>query len=185
MYTKEEYTSMAMQANQNGMFLYVLVDRETNDETLTMAPMGYYDTFEGIKTYGDINQEYASNQLKDRKIDIMEVALLLARTAITEGYIVYRDLEIETTSNTLVDLTATKDSLYSNNKNQTIWIDRNDKLGTLTIDDIEAVISKIAEHNSAVWFKYYNIINSAKEASTIEELEAIDTDFTKLGEVDD
>jgi len=182
MYTPKEYSQMAIQANEQGKRLYVLVNEETNDETLIIAPNNYYVTIDPTsnRTYGKVNKQFESEQLKLAKDSLKQEALIKAKTAIGEGTIKLADgIEIETDNTTIIDLNTALTVMKDKGLETYFWIDKNDNAVELTETDINDIIINIGVKKNFIWNTYFNILTEIDKAKTVEEVKAIKVSYTQ------
>lgn len=182
MYTPKEYSQMAIQANEQGKRLYVLVNEETNDETLVIAPNNYYVTIEPDtnRTYGKVNKQFESEQLKLAKDSLKQEALIKAKTAIGEGTIQLADgIEIETDNTTIIDLNTALTVMKDKGLETYFWIDKNDNAVELTETDINDIIINIGVKKNFIWNTYFNILTKIDKAKTVDEVKAIKVSYTQ------
>ena len=185
MYTAKEYSQMAITANEQGKLLYVMVDKETNDETLVIADAGYYVTEPNSnRTYGEINKEFDNIKIAEAKENKINVALIQAKVAISEGYVKLADgIEIETNSATVADLNNALVVMNAQGLDTYTWIDRNDCAVELTESELTDVIVQIGLIKKYVWSTYHSILSQIAEAKTLEEIDAIEIDYSIKEEV--
>lgn len=185
MYTAKEYSQMAITANEQGKLLYVMVDKETNDETLVIADAGYYVTEPNSnRTYGEINKEFDNIKIAEAKENKINVALIQAKVAISEGYVKLADgIEIETNSATVADLNNALVVMNAQGLDTYTWIDRNDCAVELTESELTDVIVQIGLIKKYVWSTYHSILSQITEAKTLEEIDAIEIDYSIKEEV--
>ncbi len=182
MYTPKEYSQMAIQANEQGKRLYVLVNEETNDETLIIAPNNYYVTIEPAsnRTYGKVNKQFESEQLKSAKGSLKQEALIQAKTAISNGTIQLADgIEIETDTSTIIDLNTALTVMKDKGLETYFWIDKNDNAVELTETDINDIIINIGVKKNFIWNTYFNILTEIDKAKTVDEVKAIKVNYTQ------
>lgn len=185
MYTAKEYSQMAITANEQGKLLYVMVDKETNDETLVIEEAGYYVTEPNSnRTYGEINKEFDSMKIAEAKENKINMALIQAKIAISEGYVKLADgIEIETNSATVADLNNALIVMNAQGLDTYTWIDRNDCAVELTESELTDVIVQIGLIKKYVWSTYYSILSQIAEAKTLKEIDAIEIDYSIKEEV--
>ena len=185
MYTAKEYSQMAITANEQGKLLYVMVNKETNDETLVIADAGYYVTEPNSnRTYGEINKEFDNMKIAEAKENKINVALIQAKVAISEGYVKLADgIEIETNSATVADLNNALVVMNAQGLDTYTWIDRNDCAVELTESELTDVIVQIGLIKKYVWSTYHSILSQIAEAKTLEEIDAIEIDYSIKEEV--
>lgn len=185
MYTAKEYSQMAITANEQGKLLYVMVNKETNDETLVIADAGYYVTEPNSnRTYGEINKEFDNMKIAEAKENKINVALIQAKVAISEGYVKLADgIEIETNSATVADLNNALVVMNAQGLDTYTWIDRNDCAVELTESELTDVIVQIGLIKKYVWSTYHSILSQIAEAKTFEEIDAIEIDYSIKEEV--
>ena len=180
MYTAKEYSQMAIKANEQGQTLYVLVDENTKNETLVIAPTNYYELIEPDtnRTYGKINKQFEETRLQSVKDDTKMNALLLAKQTIAEGVVKLADgIEIETDTSTLTDLNTALTVMQSKGLETYTWIDKNDNPVELTESELIDVIVEIGLIKNNVWSIYYDILTQIEKAETVEDIKAIDMSY--------
>ena len=145
MYTPKEYSDMAEKANMQNKMLYIMVDKDTNDETLVIADTGYYVTEQySNRTYGELNSNFESNRINNIKELKRNNALIKAKNAINDGYIKLKNgIEIETNSDTVADLNTALIVMKLKEWDTYIWIDKNDVAVELTENDLNDIIAEI------------------------------------------
>lgn len=185
MYTAKEYSQMAITANEQGKLLYVMVDKETNDETLVIAEAGYYVTEPNSnRTYGEINKEFDDIKIAEAKENKINMALIQAKVAIAEGYVKLADgIEIETNSSTVADLNNALLVMKAQGLETYVWIDRNDCAVELSEAEMTDIIVQISLIKSYIWSTYHTILAQINKAQTVEEINAIEVDYSIKEEV--
>jgi hypothetical protein len=185
MYTAKEYSQMAITANEQGKLLYVMVDKETNDETLVIAEAGYYVTEPNSnRTYGEINKEFDDIKIAEAKENKINMALIQAKVAIAEGYVKLADgIEIETNSSTVADLNNALLVMKAQGLETYTWIDRNDCAVELSEAEMTDIIVQIGLIKSYIWSTYHTILAQINKAQTVEEINAIEIDYSIKEEV--
>lgn len=185
MYTAKEYSQMAITANEQGKLLYVKVDKETNDETLVIAEAGYYVTEPNSnRTYGEINKEFNDIKIAEAKENKINMALIQAKVAIAEGYVKLADgIEIETNSSTVADLNNALLVMKAQGLETYVWIDRNDCAVELSEAEMTDIIVQIGLIKSYIWSTYHTILAQINKAQTVEEINAIEIDYSIKEEV--
>lgn len=185
MYTPKEYSDMAEKANMQHKMLYVMVDKDTNDETLVIADTGYYVTEQySNRTYGELNSNFESNRINNIKELKRNKALITAKNAINDGYIKLKNgIEIETNSDTVADLNTALIVMKLKELDTYIWIDKNDIAVELTENDLNDIIAEIGLWKNLVWAKYYEYIEQINSLETYDEVYSIELDFTKVDDI--
>lgn len=185
MYTPKEYSDMAEKANMQHKMLYVMVDKDTNDETLVIADTGYYVTEQySNRTYGELNSNFESNRINNIKELKRNKALIEAKNAINDGYIKLKNgIEIETNSDTVADLNTALIVMKLKELDTYIWIDKNDIAVELTENDLNDIIAEIGLWKNLVWAKYYEYIEQINSSETYDEVYSIELDFTEVDDI--
>ena len=185
MYTPKEYSDMAEKANMQHKMLYIMVDKDTNDETLVIADTGYYVTEQySNRTYGELNSNFESNRINNIKELKRNKALITAKNAINDGYIKLKSgIEIETNSDTVADLNTALIVMKLKELDTYIWIDKNDIAVELTENDLNDIIAEIGLWKNLVWAKYYEYIEQINSLETYDEVYSIELDFTKVDDI--
>lgn len=185
MYTPKEYSDMAEKANMQNKMLYIMVDKDTNDETLVIADTGYYVTEQySNRTYGELNSNFESNRINNIKELKRNNALIKAKNAINDGYIKLKNgIEIETNSDTVADLNTALIVMKLKELDTYIWIDKNDIAVELTENDLNDIIAEIGLWKNLVWAKYYEYIEQINSLKTYDEVSSIKLDFTKVDDI--
>ena len=185
MYTPKEYSDMAEKANMQNKMLYIMVDKDTNDETLVIADTGYYVTEQySNRTYGELNSNFESNRINNIKELKRNNALIKAKNAINDGYIKLKNgIEIETNSDTVADLNTALIVMKLKELDTYIWIDKNDVAVELTENDLNDIIAEIGLWKNLVWAKYYEYIEQINSLKTYDEILSIKLDFTEVADI--
>lgn len=185
MYTSKEYSDMAEKANMQHKMLYVMVDKDTNDETLVIADTGYYVTEQySNRTYGELNSKFEINRINKIKELKRNNALIKAKNAINDGYIKLKNgIEIETNSDTVADLNTALIVMKLKELDTYIWIDKNDIAVELTENDLNDIIAEIGLWKNLVWAKYYEYIEQINTLETYDEVDSIKLDFTEVDNI--
>lgn len=125
-----------------------------------------------------LTQEEVLSDLKQSKLDENTNK---AKQAIEDGYVIFKEAEFETNSQTVGDLTATM--LMLDDEDVYRWLSKDDKVIELNKLDFVELGKLIAGYKNSVWNnKYISYKEQIEQATTIDELEAIVIDYTVNGE---
>lgn len=182
MYTSREYADMACKANDTGKLLYVLVDKETGDETLMIGDVNYYVCFKDNKTYGDINENYDAEKFQEKQEQMTSQNLSAAKSAIENGYVTYKDVRIETNSQTCNDLMMALLTFQAHPATTSVnWLSKDDVAINLTAEDVTYIGGLLDLYKNSVWNNLYSVYKEQiDKATTLEELEAINIDYSNI-----
>ena len=101
-----------------------------------------------------------------------------AQQAIQDGYVVFKEAQFETNTQTCSDLTSTMLLMQAGGIESYDWLSKDDKVVTLTLEDFGILGGLIATYKNVVWnVKYLDFKQQIEEATTIEELDAIIIDY--------
>jgi len=101
-----------------------------------------------------------------------------AQQAIYNGYVIFKEAQFETNTQTCSDLTSTILLMQASGLESYNWLSKDDKIVTLTIDDFGSLGALIADYKNQVWnVKYLDFKSQIEQASTIEEVEEIEIDY--------
>lgn len=100
-----------------------------------------------------------------------------AKQAIEDGYVIFKDAQFETNSQTVGDLTATM--LMLGDEDVYYWLSKDDKVVELNKLDFVELGKLIADYKNNVWNnKYISYKQQIEQATTIYELRTIVIDYT-------
>ena len=175
-YTAEEYREKACEANANEKFLYILVDKETQDETLVIGDIDYYICFENNKTYGDVNPNYDAEQLeKARKNKLAELEqkfnYMLENGHTTSSFGVEIDANITSVRNVagLLVVMGADDKEW--------FCDYNNQLHELTRQQVETIQVEIITYIQGLYDQKWVYRNQINTLTTPEEINNIVIEF--------
>lgn len=182
MFTNREYADKACEANEKGELLYVMVNPETQEETLVIAPSNYYVCEEGSnRTDGTINANYEEERTEELRERLVQQALSGANQAIEDGYVhVTPQATIETNAKTVADIASEIIRLEAAGDETCEWLSREDIYITCTATQLKGLIATIGQYKTKVWEKYYEYINLLNSVDTYDELDKIVIDYKGL-----
>ena len=175
-YTTEEYAQKACEANAQNKFLYVLVDKETKDETLLIGDIDYYTCFENNKTYGDVNPNYEQELfLKAKEYKLSELNekfnYALENGHTTSSFGVEIDANITSVRNVggLLVVMGPDDT--------ELFCDYNNQLHELTRQQVEILQVEIIKYIQGLYDKKWMYREQINTLTTAEEINSIVIEF--------
>ena len=107
-----------------------------------------------------------------------------AKEAIENGYVLFKDAQFETNTQTCSDLTSTMLIMQASGLETYSWLSKDDKVVVLTLEDFSTLGGLIAQAKNSVWnVKYLNYKTQIDNATTLEEVGAIEINYdSNLGE---
>lgn len=101
-----------------------------------------------------------------------------AQQAIQDGYVVFKEAQFETNTQTCSDLTSTMLIMQAGGIESYDWLSKDDKVVTLTLEDFGTLGGLIATYKNQVWnVKYLGYKEQIANAQTVAELDAIVIDY--------
>lgn len=175
-YTSEEYTQKACEANGSNKFLYILVDKETQDETLLIGDIDYYVCFENNKTYGDVNPNYEQElflKAKEHKLSELNEKFndALENGHTTSSFGVEIDANITSVRNVggLLVVMGPDDT--------ELFCDYNNQLHELTRQQVEVLQVEIIKYIQGLYDKKWTYREQINTLTTAEEINSIVIEF--------
>ncbi len=113
-------------------------------------------------------------------------ASIKAKSAIEEGFVVYKNAKIETNTQTVSDLNTIRQMCVVLNESSYNWLSKDDILLNLIIDkenpvendDFVKIGILITEFKNMIWTeKYTDYLDAINNATTLEEVENIDINY--------
>ncbi len=135
--------------------------------------------------YGDeylLKSSVIEELFQKAKDEKLKEASTKAKFAIENGYVNYKNAQIETNTQTVADLNTIRQMCVVLNENSCKWLSKNDILLTLVIDrenpvendDFVKIGILISEYKNNIWTnKYVNYLNQINCAQTVEDIKAI------------
>lgn len=121
-----------------------------------------------------LNENWKQDEFDNAKDSKLLENTTKAKATIENGYVVYKDAQFETNSQTVSDLTATMLIMQAGTIEKYSWLSKDDKVVELTVDDFALLGDLIAQFKNAIWnVLYINYKNQIEKATTVEEIEAI------------
>lgn len=118
-------------------------------------------------------------KLSEAKIIKQAENTRLAKLAVENGHVVFKGAEFETNAQTVGDLTATMLLMQASGLETYLWLSKDDQSISLSIEDFGTLGGLIAEFKNTIWQEKYLYFKSLIEsATTIEEVEIINIDYT-------
>lgn len=129
-------------------------------------------------SYVKQDSEYSEKKLAETKLAKHAENIVKAKAAIENGYVVYKEAQFETNSQTVGDLTAAMLLMQATEQDTYFWLSKDDKEVTLNVSDFAALGALIAGFKSTVWNeKYLGYKSMIEQAETVEELGLIEIDY--------
>lgn len=141
-------------------------------------------------------EEYKSQKLIEAKTDKHAENIQKAKQAVENGYVTFKNAQIETNAQTVGDLTATmlmlqaqqnvilsisEESFGHTEASAEVsytWLSKDDKAIELNLDDFITLGNLIASYKNTIWNEKYITFKSAIEnAETLEELEGLEINY--------
>lgn len=165
-------------AKNNDLIILADETKEALEEKLQF--MVYTSIEETIDTYILVNGKYekVDQALVIKKQEKQQENTTKAQQAIQDGYVVFKEAQFETNTQTCSDLTSTMLLMQAAGIETYNWLSRDDKVVTLTLEDFGTLGGLIATYKNTVWnTKYVAFKQQIEAATTIEEVEAIVIDY--------
>lgn len=138
--------------------------------------MVYTGIFETTENYILHNGQYLteSEVLPEIKVQKQEENTRLAKLAVENGHVVFKNAEFETNAQTVGDLTATMLLMQAGGIETYSWLSKDDQAVELTTEDFGTLGALIAEYKNTIWQEKYIAYKTAiEQAETIEAVNAI------------
>lgn len=175
-YTSEEYTQKACEANAQNKFLYVLVDKETKDETLLIGDIDYYICFENNKTYGDVNPNYEQElflKAKEHKLSELNDKF---NDAIENGHMTCSfGVEIDANNDALRNVGNLLLVMGADDKE--MFCDYNNQFHELTRIQVELLQKEIIGYIKGLYAKKWSYREQINTLTTAKEIDSIVIEF--------
>lgn len=159
------------------------------DESISVERDVYYDylRYESKYMYNKklkiitVNPQIVKEIFDNAKEDKKAEALKKAYDYEENGTVEYKNCVFEMSKSNRGNLRDTVDALKASGQTQTEWNDKNDKMVTLTIDDIEYIRLQLIMGNiQKLWIEDYPAyLEQIANAKTLDELNAIVIDYTQ------
>lgn len=139
-----------------------------------------YDIVDG--EFVDLRQtpEYVAEKLDIIRNNKLAENTAKAKQAVDDGFVVFKDAQFETNSQTVGDLTATMLMLQAQQNPEITynWLSKDDKAVELTLEDFITLGNLIAEFKNTIWSKkYLDFKQQIENAQTLEELKEIEINY--------
>lgn len=138
--------------------------------------MVYTGIFETTENYILHNGQYLteSEVLPEIKVQKQEENTRLAKLAVENGHVVFKNAEFETNAQTVGDLTATMLLMQAGGIETYSWLSKDDQAVELTTEDFGTLGALIAEYKNTIWQeKYIAYKTQIEQAETLETVENI------------
>ncbi len=178
-YTEEQRVNFIVEQNHRLSYEIRKVEREIQEEIIDPETEEIIEiitkTVIDLEAWGETEQEIF-DMAKEQKVN---ENTLKAKEAVESGYVIFKEAQFETNSQTVGDLTATMLLMQAAGIETYNWLSKDDKVVELTLEDFATLGAAIAAYKNSIWnTKYLNYKTPIDEATTIEELEAIIIDYT-------
>ena len=163
-------------------------DKQKLQNTITFMPQ-----YEGLEIQ-EVEEGYVIYDFELMTVEEMNEQLLLkaknkkyeentclAKLAVENGYVVFKDAQFETNAQTVGDLTATMLMLQAQQDPNAIymWLSKDDQVVELTVGDFGTLGGLIAEYKNTIWQeKYITYKTQIEQAQTVEAVNKINLDYT-------
>lgn len=175
-YTSEEYIQKACEANGQNKFLYVLVDKETKDETLLIGDIDYYICFENNKTYGDVNPNYDAEQLEKARKNKLDELDRKFNDELENGHMVCSfGVEIDANNDALRNVGNLLLVMGADDKE--MFCDYNNQFHELTRIQVELIQKEIIGHIKGLYAKKWSYREQINTLTTAKEIDSIVIEF--------
>ena len=134
------------------------------------------ETENALQAWGKTETEV----LQALKVSKQEENTRLAKLAVENGYVTFKDAQFETNAQTVGDLTATMLMLQAQqDPNATyLWLSKDDKVVELTLEDFGTLGGLIAEYKNTIWQeKYIAYKTQIEQAQTVDAVNKIKLDY--------
>ena len=102
----------------------------------------------------------------------------LAKLAVENGHVVFKNAEFETNAQTVGDLTATMLLMQAGEIETYLWLSKDDKAVELSLEDFGTLGGLIAEFKNTIWQeKYITYKTQIEQAQTVDAVNAIVLDY--------
>ena len=166
-------------AKNNGK---IILAKGTEDELLQGLKLMNYDVIEETtENYILYNGQYLTETevLPEIKVQKQEENTRLAKFAVENGHVVFKNAEFETNAQTVGDLTATMLLMQAGGLETYLWLSKDDQTVELTTEDFGTLGALIAEYKNTIWQEKYIAYKTAiEQAETVEAVNAIVINYT-------
>ena len=159
----------------------IILAKETRSELeKALEFMVFTEIIETEKNYILVNGAYLleSEALEIIKNDKQKENTTLAKNAVENGYVDFKDAQFETNAQTVGDLTASMLLVQQAGLESYSWLTKDDKVVELTLEDFGTLGGLIAQYKVGVWNgKYLNNKTQIENAKTLAELEKVEIKY--------
>ena len=133
-----------------------------------------------IETATEVPEPTPEELLRRAKATKTEEALDKARDLEQNGTVEYKDCVFEMSYSNRLNLENTQEALEKMGQESTEWNDKNDTIVELTVEDIQYIrLNLILGRIQKLWIEDYpTYLELIEEAQTVEEVEAIEIDYS-------
>lgn len=164
---EEEIPIFDENGNENGTTTVKKQVQATHKENRTVKILVLNPNFEAEKLLKLKKQKNAENTAK-------------AKEAIENGYVVFKNAQFETNSQTVGDLTATMLMLQQQQGESVQWLSKDDKVVELSVHDIGTLGGLIADFKNDVWNEKYLFFKMLiAQAQTVEDVMGIQINYAE------
>lgn len=137
-----------------------------------------------VIVYDETQMEADERELKTAKEAKYNEALSKAYDYEENGTVEHKNCVFEMSLKNRDNLRDTVEALTTTGQTETTWNDKNDNLVILTLEDIQYIrLNLILGRIQKLWITQYpEYLTAIEEATTVEEVEAIEIDYTKIKE---
>lgn len=168
-------------AKNNDLIILAKNTREELEQALQF--MVYTDIEETDKNYILYNGSYVTEEeiLLDVKQKKYDEALQKANEYQQNGSVEYKNCVFEMSDSNRKNLSDTEEALKLMGETETTWLDKDDNYVVLSVEDIQYIrLNLILAEIQKLWItKYPYYKELITNASTIEEVNAIEIDYTQ------
>lgn len=133
------------------------------------------ETENALQAWGKTETEV----LQALKVSKQEENTRLAKLAVENGHVVFKNAEFETNAQTVGDLTATMLLMQAGGIETYSWLSKDDQAVELTAEDFGTLGALIAEYKNTIWQEKYIAYKMAiEQAETVEAVNAIVINYT-------
>lgn len=116
--------------------------------------------------------------LQELKVQKQEENTRLAKLAVENGHVVFKNAEFETNAQTVGDLTATMLLMQAGGIETYSWLSKDDQAVELSTEDFGTLGALIAEYKNTIWQEKYIAYKTAiEQAETVEAVNAIAIEY--------
>lgn len=165
-------------AKNSDLIVLANESRETLEQQLRFIV--YTSIEETEENYILVNGEYKTEAqaLAIKKAEKQNENVTKAKATIQDGYVVYKNAQFETNTQTCSDLTSTMLIMQATGLESYDWLSRDDQIVPLTLADFNMLGGIIAQFKNIVWnVKYMNYKEQIEACTTIAEISEIEIDY--------